>query len=59
MSQDSYYEIAEQALPGGGLGSYALPEDVRFVIHRGVGSRIEDVEGKFVRTCPGLTRSQR
>ena len=47
MSQDAYYEIAEQALPGGGLGSYALPEDVRFVIHRGVGSRIEDVEGNW------------
>ncbi len=47
MSQDSYYEIAEQVLPGGGLGSYALPEDVRFVIHRGVGSRIEDVEGNW------------
>ena len=47
MSQDSYYEIAEQALPGGGLGSYALPKDVRFVIHRGVGSRIEDVEGNW------------
>jgi glutamate-1-semialdehyde 2,1-aminomutase len=45
MSQDAYYEIAEKMLPGGGLGSYALPEDVRFVIHRGVGSRIEDVDG--------------
>ena len=47
MSQDSYYEIAEQALPGGGLGSYALPEDVRFVIHRGVGARLEDVDGNW------------
>ena len=45
MSQDEYYEIAERMLPGGGLGSYALPEEVRFVIHRGVGSRLEDVEG--------------
>ncbi len=47
MSHDEYYEIAEQVLPGGGLGSYALPEDVRFVIHRGVGARLEDVDGNW------------
>ncbi len=47
MSHAEYYEIAEAVLPGGGLGSYALPKDVRFVIHRGVGSRLEDVEGNW------------
>ena len=45
LSHEAYYEIAEAALPGGGLGGYALPPDVRFVIHRGAGSRLQDVEG--------------
>ncbi len=47
MDHAAYYEIAEAALPGAGLGGYALPEDVRFVIHRGEGSRVQDVEGRW------------
>ena len=46
-SQADYYEIAEATLPGAGLGGYALPEDVRFVIHRGQGSRLQDVGGRW------------
>lgn len=47
MSHEEYYAIAEACLPGGGLGGYSLPEDVRFVIHRGEGSRLQDVRGKW------------
>ena len=41
------YEIADRTLPGAGLGGYSLPEDVRFVIKRGVGSRIQSVDGRW------------
>ena len=47
MSQAAYFEIAERVLPGGAFGSYALPEDVRLVIHRGAGSRIQDADGRW------------
>ena len=47
MTHDEYYEIAAASLPGAGLGSYSLPEDVRFVIHKGVGSRLQDVRGNW------------
>jgi len=47
MSHDEYYEIAAASLPGGGLGSYSLPDDVRFVIHKGEGPRLQDVRGKW------------
>ncbi len=47
MSHEEYYAIAEAALPGGAVGGYALPEDVRFVIHRGEGSRLQDVRGEW------------
>ena len=40
------YEIAEQVLPGAGLGGYALPEDIRFVFAEGKGARIKDVDGR-------------
>ena len=43
----AYFEMAEHALPGGGFGGYSLPEDVRFVIHRGEGSRLQDSEGNW------------
>ena len=42
-----YFEIAEETLPGAGLGGFALPEDVRFVIHRGAGARLEDADGNW------------
>ncbi|MEM7223365.1 MAG: aspartate aminotransferase family protein [Pseudomonadota bacterium] len=45
-SQDDLYRIAEESLPGAGLGGYSLPEEVRFVIRRGEGSRVISVEGR-------------
>ncbi len=47
MSHEAYYELASAALPGAGLGGYALPEEVRFVIHRGAGARLQDVRGNW------------
>jgi glutamate-1-semialdehyde 2,1-aminomutase len=47
MSQEDYYALAAQVLPGAGLGGYSLPEDVRFVIHRGEGGRLQDTEGRW------------
>ena len=47
MSHDDYYKVAAESLPGAGLGSYSLPDDVRFVIHRGEGSRLQDVRGRW------------
>ena len=44
---DEYYEVAGKSLPGAGLGSYSLPDDVRFVIHKGEGSRLQDVRGRW------------
>jgi glutamate-1-semialdehyde 2,1-aminomutase len=46
-AQDALYQVAERALPGGGLGGYSLPEDVRFVIAEGRGSRVRSVEGRW------------
>jgi len=45
-SQESYYRIAEKTLPGAGLGGYALPADLRFVIREGHGGRLISVEGR-------------
>ena len=47
MAHDDYYKIASDSLPGAGLGSYSLPDDVRFVIHRGEGSHLQDVRGRW------------
>lgn len=46
-THDEYYEIAADCLPGSGLGSYSLPDDVRFVIHKGEGARLQDVRGRW------------
>ena len=46
MTHDAYYELAARVLPGAGLGGYSLPEDVRFVIRKGEGSRLEDIRGR-------------
>ncbi len=46
-SQADYYEAAECCLPGAGLGGYSLPEDARFIIARGKGSRVQSVEGRW------------
>jgi len=47
MSHDDYYTVAMESLPGAGLGSYSLPDEVRFVIHKGEGSRLQDVRGRW------------
>ena len=46
-AQDAFYDTAERTLPGAGLGGYALPEDVRFVIRRGAGARVESSDGRW------------
>ena len=47
MSHEAWYKLAGEVLHGAGLGGYSLPEDVRFVIHRGEGSRLQDVRGRW------------
>jgi glutamate-1-semialdehyde 2,1-aminomutase len=47
MSHDEYYDLAAEVLPGAGLGGYSLPDDVRFMIHKGEGSRLQDVRGRW------------
>ena len=37
----------QTACPAPGFGSYSLPDDVRFVIHKGEGSRLQDVRGRW------------
>jgi glutamate-1-semialdehyde 2,1-aminomutase len=46
-SQADLYALAERNLPGAGLGGYSLPEDVRFIVERGVGSRLQSVDGRW------------
>lgn len=45
-TQADLYATAEAALPGAGLGGYALPEDGRFIIREGRGGRLISVEGR-------------
>ncbi|HCH55494.1 MAG TPA: hypothetical protein DEV64_00255, partial [Rhodospirillaceae bacterium] len=47
MGHEDYYKVATDSLPGAGLGSYSLPDDVRFVIRKGAGSRLQDVRGRW------------
>ena len=46
LSQEAYYKIAENSLPGAGLGGYSLPEELRFVIREGRGGRLISMEGR-------------
>ena len=46
MGHEDYYKVATQPA-GRWLGSYSLPDDVRFVIHKGEGSRLQDVRGRW------------
>jgi glutamate-1-semialdehyde 2,1-aminomutase len=41
------YAIAERVLPGAGLAIYSNPDDIRFIVHRGEGARLQDVEGRW------------
>jgi len=46
-SQADYYALAERNFSGAGLGGYSLPEEVRFIVERGVGSRLQSLEGRW------------
>jgi len=45
-SNDEMLKRAYQILPGNSLGSFDIPEGHEFVIERGAGSRVYDVEGR-------------
>ena len=45
-SQKQLFAAADAALPGGGLGGYALADDVRFVFARGEGAKFWDADGR-------------
>jgi len=45
MSQRELFEIADRVLPGSGLGSYSLADDIRLIYAHGKGSRMWDVDG--------------
>jgi len=42
--QQDLFEVAERVLPGAGLGSYSLAEDIRLIYSHGKGSRMWDVD---------------
>ncbi len=44
-SQSDLFEIADRVLPGAGLGSYSLAQDIRLIYSHGEGSRMWDVDG--------------
>ena len=41
-----WFRLAEAALPGAGLGGYALPPEVRFIFAEGSGARFRDADGR-------------
>ena len=45
LSQSELFEIADRVLPGSGLGSYSLANDIRLIYSHGKGSRMWDVDG--------------
>ena len=44
-SQAEWAAIADAILPGGALGTNMVPKAERFMICRGQGARVEDLEG--------------
>ncbi len=44
-SQRELFAIADRVLPGSGLGSYSLADDIRLIYSHGKGSRMWDVDG--------------
>ena len=44
-TQQELFAIADRALPGSGLGSYSLAEEIRLIYSHGKGSRLWDVDG--------------
>ena len=48
MSQDELYALSLEVMPGGaGVGAYAMPDDARFIINRGEGSKLLSTDGKW------------
>lgn len=47
LDQAAWFEIAERTLPGAGLGGYSLPDEVRFIIAKGAGTRVQAVDGRW------------
>ncbi len=45
LSQRELFKIADRVLPGSGLGSYSLAEDIRLIYSHGKGSHMWDVDG--------------
>ena len=45
-NEPDLFEQAEQAMPGGGLGGYVLPEEIRFVYAEGAGPRFRSADGR-------------
>jgi len=45
LSQHELFAIADRVLPGSGLGSYSLADDIRLIYSHGQGSRMWDVDG--------------
>ena len=43
-TQRELFEIADRVLPGSGLGSYSLADDIRLIYSHGKGSRMWDVD---------------
>ncbi len=46
-SQAEWAAIADGLLPGGALGTNMVPKAERFIIRRGQGARVEDLEGNW------------
>ena len=46
-SQAEWAAIADTILPGGALGTNMVPKAERFIIRRGQGARVEDLEGNW------------
>lgn len=44
-NQTKLFDIADRILPGAGLGSYSLAEEIRLIYSHGKGSRMWDVDG--------------
>ncbi len=45
LTQAELFEISDRVLPGSGLGSYSLAQDIRLIYSHGKGSRLWDVDG--------------
>ena len=46
MNNAQLFDIAEECLPGAGLGGYSLARDIRFVFAEGEGARFRSADGR-------------